>query len=75
MSYCAWLAKISSALFRASMNRGIMTQSTTVKLFQDKNIRALWDEERGINQRLKTIEVRKQLTDTWDKGGIKRWTF
>jgi len=28
------------------MNRGIMTQSTTVKLFQDKNIRALWDEER-----------------------------
>jgi len=23
-----------------------MTQSTTVKLFQDKNIRALWDEER-----------------------------
>lgn len=25
-----------------------------------------------INQRLKTIEVRKQLTDEWDKGGIKK---
>ncbi len=25
-----------------------------------------------INQRLKTIEVRKLLTDEWDKGGIKK---
>jgi hypothetical protein len=25
-----------------------------------------------INQRLKTIEVRKQLTDSWDKGGIRK---
>jgi hypothetical protein len=25
-----------------------------------------------INQRLKTIEVRKQLTDEWDRGGIKK---
>lgn len=25
-----------------------------------------------INQRLKTIEVRKQLTDEWDKGGIQK---
>jgi len=26
-----------------------------------------------INQRLKTIEVRKELTDEWEKRGIKEW--
>lgn len=28
--------------------------------------------ESWVNQRLKSIEVRKALTDEWDKGGIKR---
>lgn len=28
--------------------------------------------DRWINQRLKGIEVRKELTDEWDRGGVKK---
>jgi hypothetical protein len=37
-----------------------------------QNYRRLGYSESWINQRLKTIEVRKALTDEWDKSGVKR---
>jgi hypothetical protein len=36
------------------------------------NYRRLGYSENWINQRLKTIEARKALTDEWDKSGVKR---
>ena len=36
-----------------------------------QNYRRLGYSEDWINQRIKTIEVRKALTDEWDKSGIK----
>ena len=36
------------------------------------NYRRLGYSENWINQRIKSIEVRKALTDEWDKSGVKR---
>jgi hypothetical protein len=36
------------------------------------NYRKLGYSENWINQRIKSIEVRKALTDEWDKSGVKR---
>jgi len=36
------------------------------------NYRRLGYSENWINQRIKSIEVRKALTDEWDKAGVKR---
>jgi hypothetical protein len=37
-----------------------------------QNYRRLGYDENWINQRIRTIEVRKSLTDEWDKSGVKR---
>jgi len=37
-----------------------------------QNYRRLGYSENRINQRIKSIEVRKGLTDEWDKGGVQR---
>jgi hypothetical protein len=37
-----------------------------------QNYRRLGYSENWINQRIKTIEVRKALTDEWDKSGVKQ---
>ena len=37
-----------------------------------KNYRRLGYSENWINQRIKSIEVRKALTDEWDKSGVKQ---
>jgi hypothetical protein len=37
-----------------------------------QNYRQLGYSENWINQRIKSIEVRKALTDEWDKAGVKR---
>lgn len=37
-----------------------------------QNYRRLGYSENWINQRIKTIEVRKALTDEWDKGGVQQ---
>ena len=36
-----------------------------------QNYRRLGYDENWINQRVKSIEVRKALTDEWDKSGVK----
>ena len=37
-----------------------------------EDYRRLGYSDRWINQRLKSIEVRKELTDEWDRAGIER---
>jgi hypothetical protein len=60
-----WLAKVGSERIdetidpELSINRAI------------QNYRRLGHSEDWINQRIKTIEVRKALTDEWDKSGVK----
>lgn len=61
-----WLAKVGSERIdetvdpELSINRAI------------QNYRHLGYSENWINQRVKSIEVRKSLTDEWDKSGVKR---
>ena len=61
-----WLARIGSERLdeiadpELAINRALET-------YAKKGYSLDW-----INQRLKTIEVRKLMTDEWDKGGIKR---
>lgn len=60
-----WLAKVGNEFIdeaadpELAMNRAI------------QNYRRLGYSENWINQRLKTIEARKALTDEWDKSGVK----
>ena len=60
-----WLAKVGNERIdemidpEQSINRAI------------QNYRCLGYSENWINQRIKSIEVRKALTDEWDKSGVK----
>jgi hypothetical protein len=61
-----WLAKVGNEFINEAadpelaMNRAV------------RNYRKLGYSENWINQRLKTIEARKSLTDEWDKSGVKQ---
>jgi len=61
-----WLAKVGSERIdeitdpELSINRAI------------QNYRRLGYSENWINQRIKSIEVRKALTDEWDKSGVQQ---
>jgi hypothetical protein len=61
-----WLAKVGNERIdetvdpELSINRAI------------QNYRRLGYSENWINQRIKSIEVRKALTDEWDKSGVKQ---
>jgi len=61
-----WLAKVGSERLdetvdpEQSINRAI------------QNYRRLGYSENGINQRIKSIEIRKALTDEWDNCGIEQ---
>ncbi|MCL1888009.1 MAG: Bro-N domain-containing protein [Kiritimatiellaeota bacterium] len=61
-----WLAKVGSERLdeaidpELSINRAI------------QNYRRLGYDEAWINQRIKTIEIRKALTDEWDKAGVRQ---
>lgn len=61
-----WLAKVGSE---------ILNESADPELSIDRaieNYRRLGYSESWINQRIKSIEVRKALTDEWDKSGVKK---
>ena len=58
-----------------------MEQNNELKLFEDKKIRTKWNDEEEryrqkgyseewINQRLKTIDIRKEFTDELKSKGI-----
>lgn len=61
-----WLAQVGSERLdetadpELAINRALLT-------YRKKGYSDEW-----INQRLKSIEIRKELTDEWDRGGIKR---
>jgi hypothetical protein len=61
-----WLAKVENER---------INESTDPELSIDRaieNYRRLGYSENWINQRIKTIEVRKNLTDEWDKSGVQQ---
>ena len=55
-----WLARDESVDPELSIDRAI------------RNYRRIGYSENWINQRIKSIEVRKALTDEWDKSGVKQ---
>ena len=61
-----WLAKVGSDRID-EMADPELAITRALEYYARKGYSLDW-----INQRLKTIEVRKQLTDEWDKGGIKK---
>jgi hypothetical protein len=63
-----WLAKIG----RERIDETIDPEQSIERAIQ--NYRKLGYSENWINQRVKSIEVRKALTDEWDKAGVKQGT-
>ena len=61
-----WLAKVGSDRID-EISDPELAITRALEYYAKKGYSLDW-----INQRLKTIEVRKQLTDTWDKGGISK---
>jgi len=61
-----WLAKVGSE----RIDETIDPEMSIDRAIQ--NYRRLGYSENWINQRIKSIEVRKALTDEWDKAGVKR---
>jgi hypothetical protein len=61
-----WLAKVGSE----RIDETIAPELSIDRAIQ--NYRRLGYSENWINQRIKSIEVRKALTDEWDKSGVKQ---
>ena len=61
-----WLAKVG----RERIDETIDPELSIDRAIQ--NYRQLGYSENWINQRIKSIEVRKALTDEWDKSGVKQ---
>ena len=64
-----WMAQVAS-------DRLDQMQDPELSIEQAVNdYRRLGYSESWINQRLKSIEVRKLLTDAWKRGGIQEWQY
>ena len=61
-----WLAKVGSEV----LDEAVAPELSIDRAIQ--NYRRLGYSENWINQRIKSIEVRKALTDEWDKSGVKK---
>jgi hypothetical protein len=61
-----WLAKVGSERIDESIDPELSIDRAI------QGYRRLGYSENWINQRIKSIEVRKALTDEWDKSGVKR---
>ena len=61
-----WLAGVGSAFIDEAADPELAISRAVA------NYRRLGYSESWINQRLKTIEARKALTDEWDKSGVKQ---
>ncbi|MCL2207473.1 MAG: Bro-N domain-containing protein [Fibromonadales bacterium] len=61
-----WLAKVG----KERIDETIDPEQSIERAIQ--NYRKLGYSESWINQRIKSIEVRKALTDEWDKSGVKQ---
>ncbi|MBI3032147.1 Bro-N domain-containing protein [Candidatus Woesearchaeota archaeon] len=63
-----WLAKVGNERIDETIDPELSIDRAI------QNYRKLGYNENWINQRIKSIEVRKALTDEWDKSGVKRGT-
>jgi len=63
-----WLAKVGNERIDETIDPELSIDRAI------QNYRRLGYNENWINQRIKSIEVRKALTDEWDKSGVKRGT-
>ena len=61
-----WLAKVGSEVLDEAVDPELSIDRAI------QNYRNLGYSENWINQRIKSIEVRKALTDEWDKAGVKK---
>jgi hypothetical protein len=61
-----WLAKVGSERIDESIDPELSIDRAI------QSYRRLGYSENWINQRIKSIEVRKALTDEWDKAGVKQ---
>ena len=61
-----WLAKVGSEILDESVDPELTIDRAI------RNYRRIGYSENWINQRIKSIEVRKALTDEWDKSGVKQ---
>ena len=61
-----WLAKVGSERIDETVDPELSIDRAI------QNYRRLGHSESWINQRIKSIEVRKALTDEWDESGVKR---
>jgi hypothetical protein len=61
-----WLAKVGSERIDETVDPELSIDRAI------QSYRRLGYSENWINQRIKSIEVRKALTDEWDKSGVKR---
>lgn len=61
-----WLAKVGSEILDETVDPELSIERAI------QNYRNLGYSENWINQRIKSIEVRKALTDEWDKSGVKQ---
>ena len=61
-----WLAKVGSE----ALDEAVDPELSIDRAIQ--NYRNLGYSENWINQRIKSIEVRKALTDEWDKSGVRQ---
>ena len=61
-----WLAKVGSEILDESVDPELSIDRAI------RNYRRIGYSENWINQRIKSIEVRKALTDEWDKSGVKQ---
>ncbi|MCL1986899.1 MAG: Bro-N domain-containing protein [Firmicutes bacterium] len=60
-----WLAKVGNERIDETVDPELSFDRAI------KNYRSLGYDENWINRRIKSIEVRKGLTDEWDKSGVK----
>jgi hypothetical protein len=63
-----WLAKVGSERLDEAVNPELTIERAV------HDYRRLGYSENWINQRIKSIEVRKALTDEWDKSGVQQGT-
>lgn len=61
-----WLAQVGSERLDETVDPELSIDRAI------QNYRRLGHSENWINQRIKSIEVRKALTDEWDKSGVQR---
>ena len=61
-----WLAKVGNERIDESIDPELSINRAI------QNYRRLGYSENWINQRIKSIEVRKALTDEWDKAGVEK---